>query len=1427
MALRPVEPQCRAELRVGAGQRRLVEAQLGAERRQADAPVELRQPHDARRQLGGRAHRLQRRRDPRAGGARLVEQQRIALAVELGDAGRQPRDQIGGRLAGRRDAQQVGDVAARGERHLLEQREPRGLRHRRRLDRAPQFGQAEQPLGHHEHRGDLGHADAFLLRQLDRRQDAQPVDEPVGELGRHDLAAQPVRVDRLGEALAHRGREGGVEIGGERRIGGERARLNRVLQRQLGGRQQHRQLGPGQPLALLPAAQQRFVVGQPLDLAVEPARRLERLDRADVAGHRRGPAADADPLGDRQRQRLQAVVLEHQRGDVVGHRGEQLVAIRNRQPALDHLAVERDLDVDLVVRAVDARRIVDEVGVDPAARFRERDPRRLRHAQVRALADRGDAQLLRVDAQAVVGGIADIGVRLGRGLHVGADAAEPEEVGGRLQDRGDQRRGLQAVGGDAERRLHLRRDRDRLGGAAVDAAARRHRPRVIRPGRARQREQPRALGIGGGGIGRGVEEDVAVVERRDQLDLVGQEHAVAEHVARHVAAADDGDRLGLHVHPALGEVALDGDPGALRRDPHRLVVVALRSARGEGVAQPEAALQRQRVGDVGEGRGALVGGDDEIRVLAVEHAHALGVDDPALDDVVGDRQQRADEHAVALGPLGQPRVAVDRGIGQLLRIETALGARRHDHRVLHALRLHEAEDLGAEIVAPVRPTQAAARDRPGAQVDALDARAVDPHLAPRHRRGEAGDQAAVELEGERLGGGGRVGVGAQRRADQAPIGAQDAVVVDRRDRVEPGDDRRVRRGDVAALGRVRGGEARDQRARRRRRAAQCVDHGGEAVGQPRLAQVAEPGAQQHHVARGEADLDEQPVERIVLGAPLQHRRDRAFQHRGLGVRLRRRLDDEVVDERVARVAQPRRQLADHAEAEILEHRHRVRQRQRAAQLVDLELPVLAGRPRDEPHAAPGLVERGQAQHVGGGLGGGGDVAVVLREAPCPAQRQARGAGGRHLLGERRLDLRLPAAHHPLQPLRQRPRVGHRHRRALQVEHVADQRDLPVLQRDRPVEQLRVRRLRQHRADRDAARRRHLVARQPDEREQVPAERRGGERQRRARTIGERHRGQRQLLQPLGREADHHVVRQRRQRVRQRLAVVAARIEAELRLQGAECGAQHRHLARRRGERGAGPQPRMDRQPHRLAALAQRHDDQVERHRAVDRGDEVGLEEQRRRAAAVEPVERQRLGRVRQDRPRLRVARDAERRLRAAVPAPRLVAEQRQLAVEEPAQQRRALARPERVGVGGERALQRVPVGHRGAHVGERGGQERHQLAPVARVGALHLQVDHRLARRPVADRLERAVGRAGDGDDGVDDAVDRDVLPGDRGGDRIDQEGHVVVDHGDAHPAAHVVRRHRLQRDRGLAGGPAGGGGGDEAGGVGHRGVVEIAQFAG
>ena len=103
----------------------------------------------------------------------------------------------------------------------------------------------------------------------------------------------------------------------------------------------------------------------------------------------------------------------------------------------------------------------------------------------------------------------------------------------------------------------------------------------------------------------------------------------------------------LDVGAQLAEVPLHRFPGAARGDAHLLVVVAGRAARGEGVVEPEAVIARQRIGDVGEGGGALVGRDHEIGIVAVVAHDVRRAARPALDVVVGDVEQAADQGLVA------------------------------------------------------------------------------------------------------------------------------------------------------------------------------------------------------------------------------------------------------------------------------------------------------------------------------------------------------------------------------------------------------------------------------------------------------------------------------------------------------------------------------------------------------------------------------------------------------------------------------------------------------------------------------------------------------------------------------------------------------------------------------------------------------------
>ena len=389
-----------------------------------------------------------------------------------------------------------------------------------------------------------------------------------------------------------------------------------------------------------------------------------------------------------------------------------------------------------MVGDVDARGVVDRVGVDPPAGSRELDPSTLGEAEVAAFADDPAAQLGPVRANRVVRLVAGVGVRLGGRLDVGADAAVPEQVDGCGQDRVDElaRRQRRGALRQAQHLTHLRSHRNRLERAREHAAAFGDQRRVVvGPARPRQREHPLPLGEGTRRVRIGVEEDVPVVERRDQPDVLGEQHPVAEHVAGHVADADHGEVVLLGIHAQLAEVVLHRLPRSARSDAHCLVVVSLRPAGCERVAQPEAVVGRDGVRQIRELRRALVGGDDEIRVIAVvapglRRRHDLA----GRVAVVGEVEHAGHERSVAVDALGQAGVPIGR-VGHPLGDESALGAHRHDDRVLDHLRLDQPEDLGAEVLAAVRPPDAATGDQPEAQVHALDPWRVHPDLEPRPR----------------------------------------------------------------------------------------------------------------------------------------------------------------------------------------------------------------------------------------------------------------------------------------------------------------------------------------------------------------------------------------------------------------------------------------------------------------------------------------------------------------------------------------------------------------------------------------------------------------------------------------------------------------------------------------------------------------------
>ena len=422
---------------------------------------------------------------------------------------------------------------------------------------------------------------------------------------------------------------------------------------------------------------------------------------------------------------------------------------------------------------------------------------------------------------------------------------------------------------------------------------------------------------------------MAMVEGRDDLKRLRKQHPVAEDIARHIAATDDADGFALHVDAGFGKVALDRKPRALGRDAHRFVIITDAAPRSERVAEPEIAVDGNGVGYVGEGRGALVGSDHEIGIVTVVDDDLCGMDDLSVHDIVGDRQKRADENTVTFGALGQPRRTVGNRVGQEFGIKSAFGARWHDHCVLDALRFHKPQNFGAEIVTSVGPAQAAARDRAGAQMDALNTVAVNPDFAPRHGRGKAGDERAVKLEGNGLAGGWGIKIGAQRCPYDTAQPTQNAVIVNGGHRAKSAFDLAFDVFCAFAMRRVMVcSKQRDDRPGQRGLSPQRIDDGRNPVGHPRLAQIAKQRPEQDDIARAEVGCDQQLVETVVFGSARHGVGNRGFDDVGAGEYVGggslRQIKDKAVHV-AERPVECRRHFLDHAEAEIFERRHSIGQ----------------------------------------------------------------------------------------------------------------------------------------------------------------------------------------------------------------------------------------------------------------------------------------------------------------------------------------------------------------------------------------------------------------------------------------------------------------------------------------------------------------------
>ena len=430
------------------------------------------------------------------------------------------------------------------------------------------------------------------------------------------------------------------------------------------------------------------VAGQVLQGTVEITALLQGVDKAAV--HREQQLLLG--AGVAQQDVLLVVVTQHLSGDVIGHRRQQCVALFQRHLALAGQGRQQDLDVDLVVGGVHACRVVDGIGVDVHTRQGRLDPSELGASEVAALADHYGPQGPTVNADSVVGAVTNLGVDLLGRLHVRPDTSLPEQVDRRQQNRLHQLGGRhrRRASGQSQGQDDLLADPHRLGRPRYDGPALADQaPVIVGPRGPGQLEEPLALRERRGRDRVGIQEDVPVVERRDQPDVFGQEHAVAEDVAAHVTDTNDREVRRLDVHTSLAEVSLDRLPRSSRRDAHDLVVVAGRTSGGESIVEPVPIGLGDPVGDVGEGRGALVRGDDEIGVVSVVTNDSRGWDHLGANTVVGDVEQAGDEQLVGRDAFGQPGLPLGRRVGQRLGEEPALGAGRHDDGVLDHLGLDQ------------------------------------------------------------------------------------------------------------------------------------------------------------------------------------------------------------------------------------------------------------------------------------------------------------------------------------------------------------------------------------------------------------------------------------------------------------------------------------------------------------------------------------------------------------------------------------------------------------------------------------------------------------------------------------------------------------------------------------------------------------------
>ena len=701
-------------------------------------------------------------------------------------------------------------------------------------------------------------------------------------------------------------------------------------------------------------------------------------------------------------------------------------------------------------------------------------------------------------------------------------------------------------------------------------------------------------------------------------------------------------------------------------------------------------------------------------------------------------------------------------------------------------------------------------------------------------------------------------VGAQRRADQRAVGAQDAVVVEADDVVEglgePLLDRlhlgHPRLGVVLQRAVVATGvEARLEELHQQPGdvdvAAQRLLDVVEGEGRVALLEVLGVRPQHRGLPPGQPGGEDELVEAVDLVVAVPDRAERLGEQ---GALLRRErpavAQAELVD--VGGPGEPGElvgALVDDLDAHRGEHRQHRAQRQRLADAEHLEARLAAAvvaallvlveeREVDALLALDGL----DAAEVGRSALGLVVLLVGLGERVRPGPRQPRPL----------VDAVL--AHDGCDEV-VAPRPRRLHQPALEVGDV-DLGDLAALRRvdhevhpggrrlvdpcgelDVLATQLDAQDLGEPLAHRGAV----AVAREVDEDRDIAAVGVATYERPQLATLAGAHHVLRDGSQLVGRGVEQLVARVVLQRVHQRLAGVAARVEARVAHDLGDLLAQHRDAGHRLGVGGAGEQAEEAALAHDLPVGAERLDaDVVEVGRAVHGGARVGLgQHEQLLLPGLRLDQRGQLGE--RGRQVLVVAQDAQARTRDGAQAALLgstllgleqvlpVAEEREVVVGEPGEEVTALAQllrrqrrrvllelgHHREGLG----VHLLPVLDRLTHVTQHPLETLGDLGRLVVVGAVDLDVHPRLrpllgggaglglhsgratARRLVGVHLlERAGDVALDGELGVEDRMHVVTEAVELHRHRVDEERHVVGDHLDDRAAR---RRPAVVGDRG------------------------------